>query len=43
MSQEQSGILPEPAESALFPVLRLADRARYAAQAAEAAARVRRR
>ena len=40
MSQEQSGILPEPAESALFLVLRLTDRARDAARAAEAAARV---
>ena len=40
MSQEQSGILPEPAESALFLVLRLANRAREAARAAEAAARV---
>jgi putative iron-dependent peroxidase len=40
MSQEQSGILPEPEESALFLVLRLADRARDAAHAAKAAARI---
>ena len=40
MSREQSGILPEPAESALSLVLRLTNRARDAAHAAESAARV---
>ena len=40
MSREQSGILPQPAATALFLVLRLADRGGDAVHAAEAAARV---
>jgi putative iron-dependent peroxidase len=40
MSQPQSGILPEPGESALFLVLRVPDPARNAARVGQVAARI---
>jgi putative iron-dependent peroxidase len=40
MSRPQSGILPEPGESALFLVLRVSDPARNAARVARVAARI---
>ena len=40
MARPQTGILPEPSESALFLILRVRDRARSGASAARAAARV---
>jgi putative iron-dependent peroxidase len=40
MAEPQSGILPEPGESALFLILRLRDRAQSAAFAARAASRL---